>query len=856
MLGLIVAGFSLASLGALIGPVQQGEADGFRTPTGTTASSLPVIMPASAPPSVTDALPSQLASPQFDEPALIANLEQAVFQSLTPRQQEMIDRGFSRLAKAGLVTSCFAPDTPYETVEAFRRGIPGFGQRFNAATRWGPTATDVDGGNQGEPTIVTWSFVPDGTILPNEFGEGDLPSELFAWMNSVYPGGFNDWKPLFDNIFGRWSQVSGLVFVYQSTDDGAPFPDTPGALGIRGDVRVSAKNIDGNSGILAYNYFPDLGDMVINSFDSFYNNTGNNSLGLRNVLAHEVGHGIGLAHVCPVQQNKLMEPFVSTAYDGVRHDDIRAAQFNYGDTFEPNNTLAASSPLGTISATTVTVGSVAAPAVQNASSAGLSNGSDQDWYSLSLSNAGVLSIDLISLGFSYDDAPQDGAPCPYTGSCCFNDFTDSGATPLSVELTTSTGTPIALLSNLTEGTAMLRQQLNAGSYRLRVFTTAGVNDAQLYQLRLMSQTQTLVVEASPAPELLSPSNPTLTTTVRAGSQTVNASQVRLFYRFGSVGAFASVAMSSGPGANQFGAAIPSAPCPTLVQYYYQATSTQGTITRLPSDAPTSFFATNIGVLQVAFTDDFETDKGWVVGPNTASSGIWLRDDPIGTFAQPEDDTTPAGSLCFFTGQSGAFGEAAGTNDVDGGLTRLTSPAINLAGRFGVRVSYNRWYNNVAGGAAGQDTFRAQVSIDNGSNWIDAQLIGPGPTDLPELQSGWRGATWTLPAGVTPSAQTRIRFIADDAGAGTVVEAGIDDLRVTALGCGPVCDSIDFNNDSASFDPTDIDALLSVFSEGPCIPAQATCSDIDFNNDGSLFDPCDIDSFLLVFSEGPCTPCGQ
>jgi hypothetical protein len=73
--------------------------------------------------------------------------------------------------------------------------------------------------------------------------------------------------------------------------------------------------------------------------------------------------------------------------------------------------------------------------------------------------------------------------------------------------------------------------------------------------------------------------------------------------------------------------------------------------------------------------------------------------------------------------------------------------------------------------------------------------------------------------------------------------------------GPTCDPIDFNNDGSVFDPTDIDAFLSVFSEGPCIPATATCNDIDFNNDGSLFDPCDVDAFLVVFSEGPCTICG-
>ncbi len=71
-----------------------------------------------------------------------------------------------------------------------------------------------------------------------------------------------------------------------------------------------------------------------------------------------------------------------------------------------------------------------------------------------------------------------------------------------------------------------------------------------------------------------------------------------------------------------------------------------------------------------------------------------------------------------------------------------------------------------------------------------------------------------------------------------------------------CDSIDFNNDTSFFDPQDIDAFLSVYSERPCIPAAATCNDIDFNNDASLFDPCDINAFLVMYSEGPCTPCGQ
>mgnify|MGYP000039710619 CR=1 FL=1 len=82
--------------------------------------------------------------------------------------------------------------------------------------------------------------------------------------------------------------------------------------------------------------------------------------------------------------------------------------------------------------------------------------------------------------------------------------------------------------------------------------------------------------------------------------------------------------------------------------------------------------------------------------------------------------------------------------------------------------------------------------------------------------------------------------------------------VTLLACnaGTICNDIDFNNDESAFDPQDIDALLSVFSEGDCIPSTQTCDSIDFNNDGGLFDPCDIASFLLVFQEGPCTPCGE
>jgi len=155
--------------------------------------------------------------------------------------------------------------------------------------------------------------------------------------------------------------------------------------------------------------------------------------------------------------------------------------------------------------------------------------------------------------------------------------------------------------------------------------------------------------------------------------------------------------------------------------------------------------------------------------------------------------------------------------------------------------------------------------------LDFNTIGFGPVDTriaiyttcpDQPNTAWLCNDDLAPGDVTSQIVTTVsgnyRYLlrignwAESASAGLAANV----IFTPGPGCSPVvCDSIDFNNDTGFFDPTDIDAFLSVFSEGPCIPAEATCNDIDFNNDGSLFDPCDIDALLLVFSEGPCTLCG-
>jgi hypothetical protein len=137
-------------------------------------------------------------------------------------------------------------------------------------------------------------------------------------------------------------------------------------------------------------------------------------------------------------------------------------------------------------------------------------------------------------------------------------------------------------------------------------------------------------------------------------------------------------------------------------------------------------------------------------------------------------------------------------------------------------------------------FDTKIAVYNSGNCLDLESKLEGWSD--NATCGSNGSSVTIP--VTPGTYV-VRV--GGAAAGQMGNGNVNVTFTPSL----VCDSIDFNNDGAQFDPTDIDAVLSVFSEGPCLPATATCNDIDFNNDGSLFDPRDIDAFLSVFSEGPC-----
>ncbi|MBN2170079.1 MAG: T9SS type A sorting domain-containing protein [Candidatus Krumholzibacteriota bacterium] len=175
-------------------------------------------------------------------------------------------------------------------------------------------------------------------------------------------------------------------------------------------------------------------------------------------------------------------------------------------------------------------------------------------------------------------------------------------------------------------------------------------------------------------------------------------------------------------------------------------------------------------------DDFETDLDWAVGApgDGASSGMWERDDPIGTeyngyVVAPEDDHTPApGVLCFVTGNGGG---AAGDDDVDGGPTTLLSPVFSLGGATSAQLSYWRWFTNDRGNAPGEDPWIVQVTAD-GSTWVDLE-------NTVTSNASWVQMSFDLTAHVAMTNQVQVRFVATDIGSGSLVEAGVDDVLLEA-----------------------------------------------------------------------------
>lgn len=303
---------------------------------------------------------------------------------------------------------------------------PEISEGYYSNGRWAATASYPEVAPVGFPTTLTWSIVADGT--PLSIGGTSNFVSFFDGMFNVSGGGANisqrPWFALVQQSFNRWTELSGLSFVYEPADDGATHGNSAGVIGVRGDVRLAGKFLDGLGGTNAQAGFIPQADLTVDTGDSsYFGNSTNNYRALRNTLMHEIGHSFGLGHVDSNSAAFLMEGFSNNSFEGPQLDDVRGVQALYGDKYERlagtggNGSIDAASPLGGISSgTSLTIGAHAATGTLVLSTetdfASIANQNDVDFYSFTLTEAAIVDLTVTPLGASYNER-IGGSSSPY-----------------------------------------------------------------------------------------------------------------------------------------------------------------------------------------------------------------------------------------------------------------------------------------------------------------------------------------------------------------------------------------------------------------------------------------------------------
>ncbi|HMN41016.1 MAG TPA: GC-type dockerin domain-anchored protein [Phycisphaerales bacterium] len=396
-----------------------------------------------------------------------------------PRRSSLMLRAMlaaaQQRAQADDAAPCFVENpTPEELAEILNRYqalpptlVDSLEPRFRTVnTVWFGNGSQSSSG-QARSASLTFSFPADGV----GWGSGAAaPNDLHAHLQALF-GAANEDRglELIRQALASWRRFGGLTYS-EVADNNSSYTTSAAHSTVRGDIRIGAI-VQGTTGVLAYNNYPSSGgDMT---FNSDYLTTG--SMGsssntyryLRNVTAHEHGHGLGYSHPVPCDSTKLMEPFIHNNTDGCLIDEIRAVGRNYGDRRSGNSGGALAFDWGNL--TSPVLRSVIERNLSTNGSAG-PNGSSADWFKFTLGSAQTVTITADPTGGSYTEGLQ-------TSDCNGTTATVNAeaAGDLSIELRggTNGATVVQTAASGAAGVAEIlgAGTLAAGTYWVRVFDT-------------------------------------------------------------------------------------------------------------------------------------------------------------------------------------------------------------------------------------------------------------------------------------------------------------------------------------------------------------------------------------------------